>query len=158
MKRKAEITRRTELSPGERRGWNSTLRPISPKRQRTKRATDGPRADYVRKIWLCQVCGKRRAESCHEIASGGSRDAALWLPSCWLAVCEDDPRTGKLGCHGWIQHQPLVTQLAVKLWADPETFDLAEVLKVKRLGPKAVTLSEVENELARIREERPWES
>ena len=136
MKR-SPLNRRTPIK-------RTKLQPVSAKKRQEKRDTDAQRAKYVKSKWLCECCCKRQAVSCHEIASGGSRCVAVYARSCYLALCEDDPSTGRLGCHGIVQYWPLVKQLALKKSSDPKGYDRAEVLRIKRLGKNAITENEVD--------------
>lgn len=127
-----------------RRSWNSTLPVKSSKRTKQDAETDPLRRRYVQSVWLCQRCGKRKAVSCHEMASGGSRMMATRYKACWLALCESDPATGRVGCHPIVQAMELSQQLAIKKASDLERYDRELVLKIKHLAPSAVTEQEVD--------------
>lgn len=77
--------------------------------------------------------------------------AALKHRACWLALCVCDPSTGQEGCHKIVQELPqserLAVELALKKRSDPEHYDRELVLRVKRLGPEAVTEQEVDEVL-----------
>lgn len=119
----------------------------SKKRARAERELapllDAYRAEFP---W-CQVYGcKNLASEINEIARGGSRWAARQKRACILHMCSPCHRD----LHGtWLRWfgeglAPVRHQLALKMLADPEGYDLAEVLKVKRLGPLAIEQHEVD--------------
>ena len=146
LNRKTPLQRSEPLRPkeGQRRGHNSTLRAVSPKRKVVNDETRAARRRYVKSIWLCQCCMRREATDCHELTPGGSREAALHHRACWLAVCGADPATGHEGCHDFVQHAPLGLQLALKKRSDPDHYDRLKVLEIKRVAATAVTEEEVE--------------
>jgi hypothetical protein len=109
------------------------------------------RKKFRKGVWLCQCCGKRcdndkdgQRLECHEMASGGSRTAALEHPECLLMLCGVDVYRGLLGCHKVVQDWPLAKQLALKKWSDPLRYDRLLVLRVKRVAPTFVTEAEVD--------------
>lgn len=82
----------------------------------------------------CAVCGGPPSEI-HEILAGTFRLRAFVEPACWLAVC----RT----CHNMVQGLKIPNQLALKLIADPATFDLVKFHKVWDRPLTAVTLRDI---------------
>lgn len=108
---------------------------ISKKRAKVKRETDGPRAEYVQRMGRCAVYPYLPAVECHEIASGSDREKALYEPACWLAVS----RQG----HDVVQHEKKAKQLARKLIADPENYDLEKFNAVYQGQESPVTNADV---------------
>lgn len=102
-----------------RQGWNSTLRPKSDKRIMEDNALAPDLRQYRQRFPKCQGRGcKSKGRDIHEIAGGPLRMLARKKRSCILHLCRD--------CHRLMQHRPKVEQLAVKLLADPEGYDLDE--------------------------------
>ena len=64
----------------------------------------------------------------HEIVGGADRAKALHLPALWLYLCHAD--------HERFPSRPnqeqLVQELAIKLWADAENYDLNAVMRLWR--------------------------
>lgn len=139
MKR-TPITRKTRLQPGKQQGWNSTLRPMSKKRQNQLKATAPLRRRYVENAGKCQAprCN-RKAWDCHEITRGtASRYKAVEHRETFLALC----RT----CHeamGDYSVWPIEKQLALKLLVDPAWFDLEVINSIRGRSSTAIELVDV---------------
>lgn len=113
------MKRRKGLRKGPQRGWNSTLRPVSSKKRKQIDRMKAPRKAYKAEFLTCQRCAKRLATDLHEIARGSHRHLAVEEPCCWLALCRK--------CHREMDDYsiwPIARQLALKLIADPNRFDL----------------------------------
>lgn len=114
------------------------LRKVSAKRRKAMRTLKVERDQYLAEHWLCQVCGKRQARDVHEIARGPARELAIGERCCWLAVCRE--------CHrdevGDYSRYTPARQLAVKLLADPDNFDLERFNQV-RSGLPHIALADV---------------
>lgn len=112
---------------------------VSKKTAKLKRETTPARRAYVQSVWLCQLCGKRQATDCHEIARGAHREAALKYRAAWLAVC-------RTPCHDDLddyEKWPISKQCAAKLVADPEHFDLKVINQLRGRAETALTLADV---------------
>ncbi|QDV78045.1 hypothetical protein [Botrimarina mediterranea] len=144
----------------------STMPPRSKPMNRRPPTEPAARKKFRKGVWLCQCCGKRFDRSdeggqsleCHEMASGGSRTAALEHPECLLMLCGVDLKRGLLGCHKVVQDWPLDKQLALKKWSDPERYDRLLVLKVKRVASTFVTEEEVDARVEELKRHGvgPW--
>lgn len=115
------------------------MRNRSNKRARIERKLAPIRAAYVARARLCECCGKRQADQCHEIVGGSNRWITFQERCFWLAVCFDCNMFALTDKKEW----PLVRQLKLKLLADPEYFDLARVLEVAGFAPTYITIEEV---------------
>lgn len=122
----------------------SSLARVNGKTRRIYADTKVQRAAYVAEVWLCQCCGRRQATSCHEMTPGANRLVALHYRECCLAMCDDDPLSGRLGCHPIVQYQPLSFQLWLKKTMDAEHYDRELVLRIKGWAMTAVTEDEVD--------------
>ncbi len=117
------------------------MRRQSKKRASAARKSKPLRADYLKRVWLCECCCKRESTQVHEIVGGSNRwitehERCFWLAVCWFC------NTQKLTANGEGEY-PLVRQLKLKLLADPEYFDLARVLEVAGFAPTYITIEEV---------------
>lgn len=120
------------------RSWNSTLRTKSPKRAKQDRQTTPARKAYKAEFLMCHRCCKRPATDTHEIARGTHKAAAMKEPCTWLALCRTDH--DEMGDYSiW----PVARQLALKLVADPNRFDLKKFNKLRGRNERAITLDEV---------------
>lgn len=70
----------------------------------------------MKRCAVCQCWGVRL--DVHEILAGAYRHRAFVEPACWLALCRQ--------CHDKLQSTSITSQLAYKLLADPEHYDLAK--------------------------------
>ena len=103
------------------------LRRVSARRKKVLEETTGPRREYVANSGGCQCCLRHPAHDCHEILQGPLREQALYKRSCWLALCRE--------CHDAMHDKsiwPVERQLALKLLADPNFFNLAEVNEIRK--------------------------
>lgn len=88
------------------------------------------RRDYVVR-GRCAVCGGV-PHDVHEMLAGANRKAAVAEPACWLRVCRP--------CHDRIQGTAVDYQLAFKLLADPQNFNLDAFCTAWGRAPGAVIL------------------
>lgn len=95
------------------------MRAVSAKRAKRLREVSPFRKNYLAAHPKCAVFSGFPSEEIHEITSGANRDASLDEPAAILAVS----RRG----HEQIQHEPKAKQLARKLLATPDEFDLDKI-------------------------------
>lgn len=92
---------------------------------------------------MCMLCNKRKAVDVHEIVTRAKSDKSVEHRCAWLCLC----RT----CHddevGDYSRYPISRQLALKLVADPEAFDLATINKLRGNDPNEFTLADVAKHL-----------
>lgn len=108
MKR-TQLRRNQPIGRGQRRGWNSTLRPVSDRKRQEKRETDPLRRGLAELTERCEACGKRAELDCHEIPAGSHRHRAIRLPRTWLFLCRS--------CHDEWQGKPIAEQFALAVEA-----------------------------------------
>lgn len=128
--KKTELTRRVGLKrqpikPGPPLTRRTPLKKISAKRRKRIMELKPMLTAYRKEFPVCQRfgCGKP-ARELHEIAAGSHRDAARQSRACILHLCPE--------CHDTLQGTAYERQLAHKLVADPEGFDLVEFNGVLR--------------------------
>ena len=104
------------------------------------------RMNYRFSHYWCQVPGCHNlADDIHEIARGGSRQAALGDPCAWLVLCRkhheemDDYSV-------W----PIVRQLAVKAIADVDNYSRIGVNRLRGRDDEAITQDEVAEEIGKL--------
>lgn len=122
----------------------ASLARVNGKTRRVYAETSEQRAAFVASVWLCQCCGRRQATTCHEMTPGANRLKALYYRECQLALCDNDPVYGVLGCHPIVQYQPLSFQLWLKKTMDAEHYDRELVLRIKGWAMTAITEDEVD--------------
>ena len=74
----------------------------------------------------------------HEIARGSHREAAFVDPATWLVLCRN--------CHeklGDYRLWPIARQLALKLVADPQRFDLAKINSIRGRSEGAIDMADI---------------
>lgn len=107
------------LKKHKQHGWNSTLRPKSLKRQREDRKLEPTLKQYRKDFPMCQAIGCiRKGTDIHEMAGAAVRMESRSKRSCILHLCRN--------CHGLVQYYPKAEQLAMKMIADPQGYDLDE--------------------------------
>lgn len=111
---------------------------MSKKQRQQQTKYRGERLEYLFAAGHCQVCCDSRPVDVHEIARGPARSRALGERCTWLALCRE--------CHervGDYEQWPIIRQLAVKLLADAEHFDLELFNSIRGRAAKAITLAEI---------------
>jgi hypothetical protein len=83
---------------------------------------------------------------CHEIIGASDRSKTVSMPAFWLLCC----RTHHEEFPSRPAQDSLVRQLAIKLWADPDAFNIDVVVNLWR--PKA-TMELVEDIVAAVQKE-----
>ena len=114
------------------------LQPISDKRAKLLRETTSDRKRYKDGVWLCEACSKRQAVDTHEIVRRSTNSESLRQECCWLALCRK--------CHdemGDYSVWPITRQLACKLLATPDSFDLRLVNELRGRDEQAIEMAEV---------------
>jgi hypothetical protein len=105
--------------------------------------SESTRRQFVYDIARCMICGScTGGGDVHEIARGVSRKDSYHNRAAWLLLCRQ--------CHDEVGNYmlwPIVRQLAVKLVADPDYFDLEAVNLLRGRDRDAITLQEVKDEL-----------
>ena len=84
--------------------------------------------EHARCFWPGCQKGIRDGLECHEIIGGSDRAKTILMPAFWLLLCREH--------HDQLPSRPsqncLVSQLAVKLWADPLRYNSQQVIKLWR--------------------------
>jgi 5-methylcytosine-specific restriction endonuclease McrA len=117
---------------------NKGLKPISDKRAKLLRETSADRKRYRDGVWLCECCSKRQSVEVHEIVRRSTNAESIRHPCAWMALCRP--------CHeemGDYSQWPITRQLACKLLATPEQFDLAMINELRGRSEQAIEWSEV---------------
>ena len=114
------------------------MRRISKKRQRINRAAAPVRDEYRDLFPVCQIPGCRdEATELHEIARGVHRKSALAERCALLHLCR--------GHHLSIHYgYTLAQQYALKLFADPDGFDLVRLNRLRGRSDDAITIEEIQ--------------
>jgi hypothetical protein len=104
---------------------------------------ESTRRQFVYDIARCMICGScTGGGDVHEIARGPSRKEAYHNRAAWLLLCRQ--------CHDEVGNYmlwPIARQLAVKLVADPDYFDLEVVNRLRGRDKDAITMQEVKEEI-----------
>jgi hypothetical protein len=132
-------TRKTPLNR------SAPLKRVSAKRAALMRKVGPARRAYISEIGYCAACwvldrkfvNERLAV--HEIAKGSHREKALSERAAWLVAC-DHCNCGRLNDYSVC---PLELQLVVKLFSDPEHFDLAKVNELRGRAATAIVMSDL---------------
>ena len=124
MKR-SPLKRKTPLPRGTKQLNRTPLKPISDRKRAMDRRMKPMLDEYRKEFPVCQRygCG-RAAREIHEIAAGPYREAARASRACVLHLCPV--------CHAALQGTAYERQLAHKMIADPEGFDIREFNRVVR--------------------------
>ncbi len=122
------------------------MRNRSPKTAAIYRKWTPVRHSFIDDHPFCMICGETYREqlAVHEMTPGANRmrgfvERAAWLVAC--GVCNCDRLTDKFW---W----PIEKQLAVKLWYDPDGFDLETIWRIHAVEghanpPQFVTYQDV---------------
>ena len=144
MKRSGPLRRYTRLKQGDKPLKRSPMpRPtkamnkIGPNKKREKRDTDKPRRALREEAGECMSCERRKAVHTHEIAAGGSRCKAVYLPRLQAALCDTCHREW----HDAAMWPPHAQIAIVTLWHLQKACE--EYCRVKGKAPTACTPAEV---------------
>lgn len=115
------------------------LRRIGAKRRKQMAATSQPRREFRAEFRICMLCNKRKAVDVHEIVTRAKSGKSVEHRCSWLCLC----RT----CHddevSDYSRYPISRQLALKLVADPEAFDLKQINKLRGNDANEFTMGDV---------------
>jgi hypothetical protein len=115
------------------------IKRISAKRRKQMARTKSQRDSFRAEFRICMLCSKRKATDVHEIVTRAKSDLAVENRCTWLCLCRTchDREVADYGRY------PVSRQLALKLVADPEAFDLAKVNELRGNDPNEFTLADV---------------